>query len=252
MIAGIIPARYAASRFPGKPLADIAGKTMVQRVWEQAQKSKSLDKVVVATDDARIFDHVVSFGGEAIMTATDHPSGTDRCMEALQKLGGGYDYVINIQGDEPFIQPEQIDELAAVLDGKVQLATLVTNVESEALLFSEGEAKVVLNHKNEALYFSRSVIPAIKGKPSGQWLERFPYVRHVGMYAYRTDTLAAITKLPVGRLEAAEGLEQLRWLEAGYPVQCAFTRFESYCIDEPDDIARVLGLISGRMEGRDH
>lgn len=243
MLLGIIPARYAASRFPGKPLADIAGKTMIQRVWEQSVQSKSLNKVVVATDDTRIFDHVVSFGGEAIMTGTNHPSGTDRCMEALEKLGNGYDYVINIQGDEPFIHPEQIDELAAVLDGQVQLATLVADVDSEALLFSEGEAKVVLNHKNEALYFSRSVIPALKGKPAEQWFGSFPYVRHVGMYAYRADTLAAITKLPLGKLEQAEGLEQLRWLEAGYPVQCVFTKFESHCVDAPEDIERILKLM---------
>lgn len=243
MILGIIPARYAASRFPGKMLADIAGKTMVQRVWEQATQSKNLHRVVVATDDDRIFEHVVAFGGEAIMTAPDHPSGTDRCMEALTKLGDGCQYVINIQGDEPFIHPEQIDELAAVLDGNVQLATLVSDVASTDLLFSGGEAKVVLNHRHEALYFSRSVIPAIKGQPSDTWFEHFPYVRHVGMYAYRSDILSEITQLPVARLEAAEGLEQLRWLEAGYAIKCVFTKYESHCVDEPADIERVLRLL---------
>lgn len=242
MIAGIIPARFAATRFPGKPLADIAGKTMVQRVWEQASKSKSLDQVVVATDDTRIFDHVVSFGGVAIMTDPQHPSGTDRCMEALQQLKGSFDYVINIQGDEPFIHPEQIDELASVLDGKVQLATLVAHAQDASFIFSENEAKVVLNDRQEALYFSRSVIPSIKGKPKEQWAELHPYVLHVGMYAYRVDTLAAITKLPVGKLEAMEGLEQLRWLEAGYPIQCAFTKYESHSIDVPEDIERILKL----------
>lgn len=244
MIAGIIPARFGATRFPGKPLADIDGKSMIQRVWEQASKSKELGKVVVATDDQRIIDHVASFGGEAVLTGVNHPSGTDRCFEALKLIGPGYEYVINIQGDEPFIHPQQIDELASVLDGRVQLATQVSTIENPKLLYSDNEVKVVLNHNSEALYFSRNAIPAVKGKPVSEWFGNYPYLRHVGMYAYRVDVLAEITKLPVGKLEQIEGLEQLRWLEAGYRITCVHTGYESYCIDEPSDIAMVLRMVA--------
>ena len=164
MIVGIIPARYASTRFPGKPLIDIKGKTMLQRVYEQASKSKLLNKVVVATDDERIFNHIKNFGGDVVMTEANHPSGTDRCMDALQQLEVDYSYVINIQGDEPFIEPEQVDELAAVLqDGTTELATQMIAVDSYEMLFDKGEVKVVLNKNNEALYFSRMVIPFVKG-----------------------------------------------------------------------------------------
>jgi 3-deoxy-manno-octulosonate cytidylyltransferase (CMP-KDO synthetase) len=244
MIVGIIPARYASTRFPGKPLIDIEGKTMLQRVYEQASKSKLLSRVVVATDDERIFDHVKSFGGEVVMTATHHASGTDRCMDALQQLGGNYKYVINIQGDEPFIEPEQIDELAAVLtDGTTELATQMIAVDSYEILFDKGEVKIVLNASNEALYFSRMVIPFIKGVDEKQWHLHHPYYRHVGMYAYREDVLQKITQLPVSALEKAESLEQLRWVENGYTIKCVVTRFDSHCIDTPEDVAKVLRLI---------
>ena len=246
MIAGIIPARYGSTRFPGKSLIDIKGKSMIQRVYEQAAKSSALQTIVVATDDDRILQHVRSFGGEAVMTASHHPSGTDRCWDALQQLNGDYQYVINIQGDEPFIDPAQIDELAAILNsGDVELATQMIPVNTHEELFDKGEVKIVLNDKMEALYFSRMVIPFIKGVDENEWHSHFQYYRHVGMYAYRRDILEQITKLPVGTLEQAESLEQLRWLQHGYKIKCAVTRYESHCIDTPEDVEKVLKLVSG-------
>jgi 3-deoxy-manno-octulosonate cytidylyltransferase (CMP-KDO synthetase) len=241
MIAGIIPARYASTRFPGKSLIDIQGKSMIQRVYEEAAKSKSLHKLVVATDDERILHHVQLFGGEAVMTGADHPSGTDRCWDALQQLGEGYQYVINIQGDEPFINPAQIDELVAILhDGAVELATQMIPVSNHEELFDKGEVKIVLNDKMEALYFSRMVIPFIKGVDESVWHKHHTYYRHVGMYDYRRDVLEKITMLPVSALEKAESLEQLRWLEHGFKIKCVITHFESHCIDTPADVEKVL------------
>lgn len=241
MIVAVIPARYASSRFPGKPLVKIEGKTMIQRVYEQTSKSRLVNKVVVATDDKRIFDHVISFGGNVLMTAAEHPSGTDRCWDALQQLEEKYEYVINVQGDEPFIEPEQIDELAAVLqDGTTELATQMIAIDSYEMLFDKGEVKVVLNTNNEALYFSRMAIPFIKGIEEKDWHEHHNYFRHVGMYAYRADILEAITKLPVSSMEKAESLEQLRWLENGFKIKCVLTAFDSHCIDTPEDIERAL------------
>lgn len=241
MIVAIIPARYASSRFPGKPLADIRGKSMIRRVYEQASQSLLVQEVVVATDDLRIADEVRGFGGKVVMTAPEHPSGTDRCYEALQQLEGRFRYVINIQGDEPFIDPQQIDELAEVLqDESVELATQMTRVSSHQELFDRGEVKIVLNHLSEALYFSRMPIPFLTGVEESQWHLHHAYYRHVGMYAYRADILKAITRLPVSSLEKAESLEQLRWLEAGYIIKCVPTRYESHCIDTPEDLQRAL------------
>lgn len=243
-IVGIIPARYASTRFPGKPLIDIEGKTMIQRVYEQASKSTSLSKVVVATDDKKIYEHVLSFGGHVVMTNPNHESGTDRCFEAWQQLNEPFDYIINIQGDEPFIDPSQIDTLASTLNtGKTELATLIIPVNDSEFLFDIGEVKVVLNTNMEGLYFSRMVIPYIKGKPQNEWHLHHKYYRHVGMYAYRKDVLEAITKLPVSSLEQAESLEQLRWLENGFKIKCAITDFDSHCIDTPEDVTRVLKLM---------
>lgn len=246
MIVGIIPARYASTRFPGKPLVDIKGKSMLQRVYEQAAKSKCLSRVVVATDDERILQHVKNFGGEAVMTSPHHPSGTDRCWEALQQIGGDFDYVINIQGDEPFIDPEQIDELGVVLkDGTVELATQMIAIDRYETLFDPGEVKIVLTVNNDAKYFSRMVIPFIKGVDEKEWHIRHRYYRHVGMYAYRRDILEQITKLPVSPLEKAESLEQLRWIENGYTIKCVVTKHESHCIDTPEDVEKVLALMAG-------
>ncbi len=243
-ILGVIPARYASTRFPGKPLADILGKSMIRRVYEQSVASKSLTKVVVATDDQRIYDHVKDFGGEVIMTAANHPSGTDRCQEALVKAGMNYKYVINIQGDEPFIDPSQIDLLAGILsDGSVELATLMIPVTDSQLLFDKGEVKVVVNTDMEALYFSRMPIPFLKGHPEESWHEHHTYFRHVGLYAYRADILEKITRLQPSLLEKAESLEQLRWLENGFKIKLAITSFDSHCIDSPEDIERALRLL---------
>ncbi len=242
MIAGIIPARYASTRFPGKALVDINGKSMIQRVYEQAAKSPALNVLIVATDDERIYNHVKAFGGNVVMTAAHHPSGTDRCYDAFQQLEINYKYVINIQGDEPFIDPEQINELAAVLqDGTVEIATQMIQASSHELLFDKGEVKIVLNDKDEALYFSRMVIPYVKGVDEKEWHLHHSYYRHVGMYAYRSDVLEAITKLPVSSLEKAESLEQLRWVESGYKIKCVVTKYESHCIDTPEDLVRMLG-----------
>jgi 3-deoxy-manno-octulosonate cytidylyltransferase (CMP-KDO synthetase) len=255
MIIGIIPARYGSTRFEGKPLIDIQGKTMIERVYEQASKAKCLDKVIIATDDARIFEHAQNFGAEVIMTHSNHPSGTDRCWEAYSLVIGHrslveneptiQDYIINIQGDEPFIEPEQIDELGAMLDGSVELATQMIAVESSEILWDMGEVKIVLNDQHEALYFSRQVIPFIKNIPQADWHLHHPYFRHVGMYAYRADILQKLTELPLSSLEKAESLEQLRWLEAGFKIKCVTTQHESHCIDTPEDIEKVLRLVNG-------
>lgn len=247
MIIGIIPARYASSRFPGKPLADIGGKPMIQRVVEQVTRAKLLSRVIVATDDERIAERVRSFGGDAVMTRADHPSGTDRCWEAYQSLvhqldlpEHGSDYVLNIQGDEPFIHPEQIDELAAILDGTVELATQMTPIRSAQILHDPGKVKITANAQNEALYFSRQPIPHVRGVDPASWHEHYAYQRHVGLYAYRTDILSKITQLPPSSLELAESLEQLRWLEAGYRIRLVTTHYNSHGVDTPEDIEQAL------------
>ncbi|QJW89383.1 3-deoxy-manno-octulosonate cytidylyltransferase [Spirosoma taeanense] len=247
MRIGIIPSRYASTRFPGKPLADIGGKPMIQRVLEQVQQAQLLDKVVVATDDERIAEVVRRVGGEAIMTRTDHPSGTDRCWEAYNRLvtdglipGQPTDYILNVQGDEPFINPAQIDELAAVLDGSVELASQMSPVDSAEILHSPNEAKITVNARKEALYFSRSAIPFLRGVDPAHWHEHHTYHRHIGMYAYRADILEAITLLPPSSLERAESLEQLRWVEAGYRIKLVETRYQSQSVDAPDDVDRAI------------
>ena len=238
-IAGIIPARFASTRFPGKPLADIRGRSMIRRVYEQCQRSTMLDAVVVATDDSRIADHVNAFGGHVVMTAPEHPSGTDRCNEALGKLGGTFDYVINIQGDEPFIDPEQIALLAGLLDGKTELATLAKVITDPGMIHNPNVVKVVFNTRGEALYFSRSPIPHVRGKQETDWSSAFTFHRHIGMYAYRADVLKSITQLSPSSLESAESLEQLRWLENGYRIRIAVTDIESAGIDTPQDIENL-------------
>lgn len=245
-ILGVIPARYASTRLPGKPLVTILGKTMIQRVYEQAVQAQSLHTVVVATDDERIAEHVKSFGGNVVMTAAEHPSGTDRCFEAFQLLKEEYDYVINIQGDEPIIDPQQINDLAAVLDGNTAIATLIKPATNEEDLNNPGEVKLVLNNQMEALYFSRNTIPFIKGMPTEKWFSLHPYYLHVGMYAYRTDVLKAITQLPVSLLEQAESLEQLRWLENGHKIKCVLTDKESHCVDTQEDLEKVIALLRAR------
>ncbi|WP_375445677.1 3-deoxy-manno-octulosonate cytidylyltransferase [uncultured Fibrella sp.] len=244
-ILGIIPARYASTRFPAKALVDIDGKSMIQRVYEQARQATSLTAVVVATDDVRIFDHVQAFGGQVVMTGTHHQSGTDRCQEVVEQLGGTYPYVVNIQGDEPFIQPRQIDLLTSVLDGVTELATLVKAITDSAILINPNSPKVVVSQLDgslrEALYFSRHPIPYQRDRPGdvAAWLQHHTYWKHIGLYAYRTDILAQITKLPPSPLEKAETLEQLRWLESGYRIRVVETDLESYGIDTPEDLLQV-------------
>jgi 3-deoxy-manno-octulosonate cytidylyltransferase (CMP-KDO synthetase) len=235
-IIGIIPARYASTRFPGKPLADLGGQSMIQRVYNQAKRSKVLNKIVVATEHQAIYNHVVGFGGEACMTLEHHPSGTDRCYEALTLQKEDFDYVINIQGDEPFIEPSQIDLLASYLDGKTQLATLIKKIDSDDQLYSNSEVKVTFNTSNEALYFSRAVIPFLQKVDPKDWLKNFDFYKHVGMYAYRCDILKEITKLAISPLEKAESLEQLRWMENGYTIKVAKTDIETMCVDTPEDL----------------
>ena len=239
-VVGIIPARYASTRFPGKPLAMIGGKPMIQRTCEQALKS-SLDAVVVATDDERIFDTVLGFGGRAVMTGTDHRSGTDRCREALDKLDDRFNAVVNIQGDEPFIDPRQIDQLAGLVrGGTIALATLARRIADPEELENPNAVKVVFDSQGDALYFSRHPIPYIRGIERCQWLGKAEYYRHLGLYAYTADTLRRIASLPPGRLEQLESLEQLRWLEHGLRIHVAITDIEgSYAIDTPQDLISI-------------
>lgn len=242
-ILGIIPSRFGSTRFPGKSLVDIAGKSMVRRVYEQASKAISLSKIIVATDHEDIVKEVKSFDGNVCMTSSDHQSGTDRCNEVLSSEVEGFDYVINIQGDEPFIEPAQIDDLASCLDHKTQLATLIKKVNHQADLFNPNVVKVVINFEHEALYFSRHPIPYLRGKSEDLWLTDFSFFKHIGIYAYRKDVLSAITKLPLSSLEKAESLEQLRWLENGYRIKVKETKVENYGIDTPEDLERVLNLM---------
>lgn len=242
-ILGVIPARYASTRFPAKALIDIKGKPMIQWVYEHTLQAKLLDKVVIATDHEAIAEAIESFGGNYVLTNPNHPSGTDRCYEAFLKTGEHFDYIINIQGDEPFIYPEQIDTLAALLDGEVQLATLVKHLKDEHLLFSPNTVKVVLNANNEALYFSRSPIPCLRNYPQEEWLQNHNFWKHLGIYAYKTDVLEGFSRLPKSNLEQAEALEQLRWLENGFKMKVAETHLESISIDTPEDLQTLLAYL---------
>ncbi|MBA4053633.1 MAG: 3-deoxy-manno-octulosonate cytidylyltransferase [Marivirga sp.] len=239
-ILGLIPSRYGSTRFHAKPLVDIQGKSMIQRVYEQVQKSKSIYKVVVATDHKEIFDHVQSFGGEVCMTKESHVSGTDRCFEALSLQPETFDYVINVQGDEPFIQPDQIDLLASKLDGHTEIATLVKGLKTKEELFNSNLVKAVFNQKMEAMYFSRSPIPHIRNVPEAEWITKHKFYKHIGMYAYRADILKNLTTLPISSLERAESLEQLRWLENGFKISIAETLTETIGIDTPEDLQKAI------------
>jgi 3-deoxy-manno-octulosonate cytidylyltransferase (CMP-KDO synthetase) len=245
-ILGIIPARFASTRFPGKPLVDMGGKTMIQRVYEQVQKASTLTEAVVATDDNRIYDHVRAFGGNVCMTKSTHVSGTDRCFEALSLQTSLFDYVINVQGDEPFIQPEQIDLLGKRLDGRTEIATLVKAIEDPELLFNPNIVKAVVSKLSEALYFSRSPIPHIRNVPTDEWTTRHRFYKHIGMYAYRADVLEKITALEPGILEQAESLEQLRWLENGFRISIEETTAETIGIDTPEDLEKVKKIFDGK------
>lgn len=234
---GIIPARYQSTRFPGKPLALLGGKPIVQWVYENAEKA--LDFVYVATDDERIYRAVEDFGGKAVYTLSTHQSGTDRCAEAARKISEHtkIDVVVNIQGDEPFIRPGQIESLKACFDSpETEIATLIKPISDASEIFNPNRPKAVINAKQEAMYFSRSPIPYVRDEKSEDWLGRHQFFSHLGMYAYRFDVLQKLTRLPVGILENAESLEQLRWLENGYHIRTAQTIIESVGIDTPDDL----------------
>jgi 3-deoxy-manno-octulosonate cytidylyltransferase (CMP-KDO synthetase) len=241
-IVAIIPARYASTRFPGKPLVHINGKTMIQCVYDQVKSTPEIDEVIVATDDDRIEAEVVRFGGTVVRTKPEHPSGTDRCYEAYQKLNKQFDFIINVQGDEPFIQPEQIRTLANILTPDAELATLIKKIEDEETLFNPNTPKVLVNAAGEAIYFSRQTIPYLRQYPDKKnWLANHTFFKHIGMYAYRPDILAQITRLKPSALELAESLEQLRWLESGYKIRTAVTTIETVGIDTPEDLERVTG-----------
>lgn len=242
-ILGIIPARYASSRFPGKPLTIINGKTMIQRVYEQALKAEMLSDVVVATDDERIYDAVVSFGGKVVMTSVNHNSGTDRCNEVVQNIDNEYDALVNIQGDEPFINPEQINQIAEIISlDNSQIASLCKPIKDEEELFDENVVKVVFDKNFDALYFSRQTIPFLRKveKNAAEWMKSRTFYKHIGIYAYKTEVLKEIALLPQSGLELAECLEQLRWLENAYKIKMGITEYESYSIDTPQDVEKCL------------
>ncbi len=245
---GIIPARYQSTRFPGKPLVKIDGKTMIRKVWENA--TLALEKVVVATENEKIKAEVENFGGKVIMTSPEHPSGTDRCAEAVdlyeQTSGQSIDVVLNIQGDEPFLDPEQIKELmAAYEDPETKIATLIKKLYENEDVFDPNEPKVVIDKNNYALYFSRSPVPYLRNIDKSEWISHTDYFKHIGMYAFKRDTLRFIAGLKKTRLESAESLEQLRWLETGLRIKCLETKIDSLSVDSVEDLKRMesVGLL---------
>ena len=234
----IIPARYASTRFPGKPLAVLGGKTVIQRVYEQAVSV--LPEAYVATDDERIFQAVEAFGGRAVMTRSDHRSGTDRIEEAAQKIGTDADVIINIQGDEPFVQASQLHTLMQLFDNAdTQIGTLGKRFDSMEAVTNQNSPKIVCDKDGFALYFSRSIIPFVRGEEPTDWLEHYPYLKHLGIYAYRREVLHQVTQLPPAPLEVAESLEQLRWLYNGYRIRVGLTDVETVGIDTPADLQRA-------------
>lgn len=241
-IIGIIPARYGSTRFPGKPLADINGKSMIRRVYEQAKKATTLSDVIVATDDARIFDHVKGFGGNVRMTSSAHQSGTSRCLEVVGQFKEDKpDVILNIQGDEPFINPSQIEHLAMLFENiEVQIATLIKKISTEEELLNPNVVKVVTTIDGKALYFSRSPIPYFRESEQQTRFDKTVFFKHIGIYAYRSEVLKRIVNLPAGNLESAEALEQLRWLEYGYNIHVAETNLESHAVDTPDDLSKFI------------
>ena len=239
----IIPARYASTRFPGKPLAILGGKTVIERVYEKV--SSVLSDCYVATDDERIYQAVMDFGGRAVMTSANHKSGTDRIAEAMEKIGGDYDVVVNVQGDEPFIHAEQIATLCHCFDDpETQIATLGKPFASMAETENPNSPKIVVDNRGFALYFSRSIIPFVRGVNRQEWLNHYPFLKHLGLYAYRKEVLREVTRLPQSSLEKAESLEQLRWLQNGYRIRVGITNQETVGIDTPEDLERAEKYLS--------
>lgn len=243
---GIIPARYASTRFPGKPLAMLGNKPIIQHVYEQA--SRVLKNVYVATDDERIYNAVTGFGGKVVMTSPEHRNGTERIKEAVKKIGGSFDVVINIQGDEPFIQPGQIETVCRCFDDEsTQIATLgkpFTDRQDIASLENPNSPKIVVDNNSYAMYFSRSIIPYIRGVEKDKWLGQYPFLKHIGLYAYKTNVLNEITRLPQSPLEVAESLEQLRWLQNGYRIKVGLTNVETIGIDTPEDLDKAKRFLA--------
>jgi len=243
----VIPARYASTRFPGKPLADIMGKTMIRRVYERVCDSGCGD-VCVATDDKRILDEVHSFGGKAIMTG-EHRSGTDRCFEAFDKLGRKYDAVINIQGDEPLIDPMQIRQIAESLEkANVSISTLAAPIRQADELFDENVVKVVVDKLGNAMYFSRNSIPFVRGRQRGEWMANRTFLKHIGMYGFRAEAFCRVAALQPSELESAESLEQLRWLENGIAVHVELTDSDNLSVDTPDDLIKIAERLKSKAE----
>ena len=243
-IIGIIPSRYSSTRFPGKPLIDIEGKTMIQRVYEQSKECSLLTDLVVATDDERIYDHVKAFGGNVLMTSSTHTSGTERCFEVAEKLNtNSDDIIINIQGDEPFINPQQIElVLSCFNDASTDIATLYKKIISVADINNSNVVKVVKSFNSDAIYFSRSPIPFVRGAESKDWISETNFYKHIGIYGYKQSILERIVNLSTGELEKAESLEQLRWLESGFKIKVKETDFESMAIDTPEDYFKMMNM----------
>ena len=243
---GIIPARYASTRFPGKPLALLGGKPVIQHVYEKV--AAVLEAAYVATDDERIYDVVKSFGGQVVMTRTDHKSGTDRIEEAIEKIGGEWDVVVNVQGDEPFVAKSQLDTICHCFDDPTtQIATLGKPFESMEAVQNPNSPKIVVDNMGFAMYFSRSVIPYVRGKEKSSWLIHYPFLKHLGIYAYRKDVLRQITQLPQSSLEIAESLEQLRWLQNGFKIKVGTTDVETVGIDTPQDLERAEEFLKTQL-----
>lgn len=243
---GIIPARYASTRFPGKPLALLGGKPVIQHVYEKV--AAVLETAYVATDDERIYDVVKSFGGQVVMTRTDHKSGTDRIEEAIEKIGGEWDVVVNVQGDEPFVAKSQLDTICHCFDDPTtQIATLGKPFESMEAVQSPNSPKIVVDNMGFAMYFSRSVIPYVRGKEKSSWLTHYPFLKHLGIYAYRKDVLRQVTQLPQSSLEIAESLEQLRWLQNGFKIKVGTTDVETVGIDTPQDLERAEEFLKSQL-----
>jgi 3-deoxy-manno-octulosonate cytidylyltransferase (CMP-KDO synthetase) len=243
---GIIPARYASTRFPGKPLALLGGKPVIQHVYEKV--AAVLEAAYVATDDERIYDVVKEFGGQVVMTRTDHKSGTDRIEEAIEKIGGEWDVVVNVQGDEPFVSKSQLDTICHCFDDPTtQIATLGKPFESMEAVQNPNSPKIVVDNMGFAMYFSRSVIPYVRGKEKSSWLTHYPFLKHLGIYAYRKDVLRQITQLPQSSLEIAESLEQLRWLQNGFKIKVGTTDVETVGIDTPQDLERAEEFLKAQL-----
>lgn len=243
---GIIPARYASTRFPGKPLALLGGKPVIQHVYEKV--AAVLEAAYVATDDERIYDVVKSFGGQVVMTRTDHKSGTDRIEEAIEKIGGEWDVVVNVQGDEPFVTKSQLDTICHCFDDPTtQIATLGKPFESMEAVQNPNSPKIVVDNMGFAMYFSRSVIPYVRGKEMSSWLTHYPFLKHLGIYAYRKDVLRQVTQLPQSSLEIAESLEQLRWLQNGFKIKVGTTDVETVGIDTPQDLERAEEFLKAQL-----